>query len=376
MATAGVIVDFTLPAHLEAVEPPEARGLRRDEVRLLVSRVDADSIEHARFTDLPRWLSAGDLLVVNTSRTLKAALKVTTASNESLELHLSTQLPGGFWTAELRQPGPVASLPYRYARAGMTLQLPAGAHATLFAPYPLVDSLESASRLWIAALQLPEPPIPYLERHGFPIRYRYVREPWPIEMYQTVFAGEAGSAEMPSAGRPFTPELVTRLVSLGIQIAPLVLHTGVSSLEDHEPPYEEFYRVPRETAERINGAKRAGHRIIAVGTTVVRALETVADERGFVSPGEGWTGLVITPERPLRSVDGLITGLHEPRASHLMMLESVAASAAPRRHASDHGGFTPAAHLQRAYAAAMEMGYLWHEFGDSHLIIGTLPPGA
>ena len=372
MAAAGVIVDSTWPAHLEAAEPPEARGLRRDEVRLLVSRVDADSIEHARFTDLPRWLSAGDLLVVNTSRTLKAALKVTTAADESLELHLSTQLPGGFWTAELRQPGPVASLPYRHARAGMTLQLPAGAHATLLAPYPLVDSLESASRLWIAALQLPEPPIPYLERHGFPIRYRYVREPWPIEMYQTVFAGEAGSAEMPSAGRPFTPELVTRLVSLGIQIAPLVLHTGVSSLEDHEPPYEEFYRVPRETAERINGARRAGHRIIAVGTTAVRALETVADERGFVSAGEGWTGLVITPERPLRSVDGLITGLHEPRASHLMLLEAVAASAAPRRHASDHGGFTAGAHLRRAYAAAIEMGYLWHEFGDSHLIIGSL----
>jgi len=390
MASAGLTEDG-LPAHLEAAEPPEARGLRRDEVRLLVSCIprraglygippsaglygppwDADTIEHARFTDLPRWLSPGDLLVVNTSRTLKAALTVKTALEEDLELHLSTQLPGGFWTAELRQPGPSASLPYRRARAGTMLDLPGGAHATLLAPYPLADTLESTSRLWMTALQLPEPPLPYLERHGFPIRYRYVRDPWPIEMYQTVFAGEAGSAEMPSAGRPFTPELVARLVSLGIQIAPLVLHTGVSSLEDHEPPYEEFYRVPRETAERINAARRAGHRIIAVGTTVVRALETVTDERGIVSPGEGSTGLVITPERALRSVDGLITGLHEPRATHLMLLEAVAAAAAGET--PSRGSFHASAHLRRAYAAAMEMGYLWHEFGDSHLIIGGMP---
>src|SRR5688572_26146086 len=304
MASAGVVKEFALPSQLEAAEPPEARGSTRDGVRLLVSDLDSGVIEHARFSDLPRWLSPGDLLVVNTSRTLKAALTVKTALEEDLELHLSTQLPGGFWTTELRQPGPSASLPYRHARAGTMLDLPGGAHATLLAPYPLVDTLESTSRLWMTALQLPEPPLAYLERHGFPIRYRYVRDPWPIEMYQTVFAGEAGSAEMPSAGRPFTPELVTRLVSLGIQIAPLVLHTGVSSLEDHEPPYEEFYRVPRDTAERINAARSSGHRIIAVGTTVVRALETVADEDGFISAGEGWTGLVITSERPLRSVDG------------------------------------------------------------------------
>ena len=136
-------------------------------------------------------------------------------------------------------------------------------------------------------------------------------------MYQTVFATEPGSAEMPSAARPFTPELVTRLVSSGVQIAPLLLHTGVASLEDHEPPYEEFFRVPPETADRVNAAKRAGRRVVAVGTTVVRALETVTDGRGTTSPGSGWTDLVITPDRPLRAVNGLITGLHEPRATHL-----------------------------------------------------------
>jgi S-adenosylmethionine:tRNA ribosyltransferase-isomerase len=180
-------------------------------------------------------------------------------------------------------------------------------------------------------------------------------------MYQTVFATEQGSAEMPSAGRPFTPELVTGLVSVGVQIAPLLLHTGVASLEDHEPPYEEYYRVPPDTADRVNAAKRAGRRVVAVGTTVIRALETVTDERGTTSPGEGWTNLVMTPERPLRAVTGMITGFHEPHATHLAMVKQVMAAA---------GVGTPSARLERAYREAREAGYLWHEFGDSHLIVG------
>jgi S-adenosylmethionine:tRNA ribosyltransferase-isomerase len=368
MAAAGVIADFTLPSSLEAAEPPEARGLRRDDVRLLVSRVDIDSVEHGRFSDLPRWLSAGDLLVVNTSGTLNAALPVRTESGEPFELHLSTQLPGGFSVVEVRRPGPSASLPYPYARAGTTLRLPEGGKATLLAPYPLVDSIESRSRLWIAALMLPVPLLAFLERFGSPIRYSYTKRPWPVSMYQTVFAAEPGSAEMPSAGRPFTPELVTRLISRGVQVAPLLLHTGVSSPEEHEPPYEEFYRVPPDTAERVNAARRRGHRIVAVGTTVVRALETVTDDTGTTFPGEGWTNLVIAPERSLRAVTGLITGFHEPHASHLTLIERAVAAAAgsatqdPRKSGSSH--------LDRAYAAAREAGYLWHEFGDSHLIIG------
>jgi S-adenosylmethionine:tRNA ribosyltransferase-isomerase len=314
MAALGV-TDFTLPADLEAAEPPEARGLKRDEVRLLVSDIGTDSIAHARFGDLPRWLSPRDLLVVNTSATLNAALSATTAAGETFELHLSTELPGGFWTVEIREPGAGASLAYRHARAGATFRLPAGGQATLLAPYPFVASLESASRLWIAALELPDPVPAYLDRWGCPIRYRYVKRAWPSAMYQTVFADEPGSAEMPSAGRPFTADLVDRL------------HTGVASLEGHEPPYEEFYRVSRDTAERVNATRRAGHRVVAVGTTVVRALETVTDECGTV-PGRGWTDLVIAPDRPIRSVDALITGLHEPQATHLMMLEAVIAAAA------------------------------------------------
>jgi len=364
MASAGLALDFDLPPALEAAEPPEARGLRRDEVRLLVSDLTSGPgiVRHARFADLPRWLEPGDLLVVNTSGTMNAALDATTDAGEPFELHVSTGLPGGFWAVELRVPGDGASLPYRDARAGTTLRLPGGGQATLLAPYPLGGSLRSSSRLWLAALLVPGAVPAYLDRFGFPIRYHYVKRAWPASCYQTIFATETGSAEMPSAARPFTPELVTRLVSAGVQIAPLLLHTGVASLEDHEPPYEEFYRVSPETAERVNAARRGGRRVIAVGTTVVRALETVTDARGTTSAGEGWTNLVITRARPLRAVNALITGLHEPRASHLKMLEQAIEAAASNRPV--------AGHLERAYQEAREAGYLWHEFGDSHLIIG------
>jgi S-adenosylmethionine:tRNA ribosyltransferase-isomerase len=361
MDAAGVIDSFTVPAHLEASEPPEARGLRRDGVRLLISRVDTDSIVHSRFSELPRWLTPGDLLVVNTSGTLNAALSARTEDGDRFELHLSTRLPGNFWVVEVRRPGPVASLPYQHARAGTRFELNDGGHISILAPYPLVSTKDASSRLWIAALELPEPVLPYLARFGSPIYYSYVARSWPESMYQTVFVTEPGSAEMPSAGRPFTPELVTRLVSNGIQIAPLLLHTGVASLEDHEPPYEEYFRVPAETAARINTARQAGRRVVAVGTTVVRALETVTDHRGVTSPGEGWTSLVITAERPLRAVNAMITGFHEPRATHLTMIRQVIAAA---------GGGDPALHLDRAYQQAQQAGYLWHEFGDSHLIIG------
>jgi S-adenosylmethionine:tRNA ribosyltransferase-isomerase len=361
MAAASVIDGLTLPRHREASEPPEARGLRRDEVRLLVSRADSDSITHSQFKELPRWLAPGDLLVVNTSGTLKAALEATSADGTKLHVHLSTRLPGNFWVVEVRQPGPAASRPYRHARAGTSLQLDDGGHLALLAPYPGVSDINAASRLWMAALELPGPLLPYLERFGTPIRYGYVTRSWPAAMYQTIFATEPGSAEMPSAGRPFTPELVTRLISGGIQIAPLLLHTGVASLEDHEPPYEEFFRVSAETADRVTATRSAGHRVIAVGTTVVRALETVTDHRGVTHPGQGWTDLVITGDHPLQSVAGMITGFHEPHATHLAMIKQVIAAA---------GSHQPASHLDRVYDEALREGYLWHEFGDSHLIVG------
>src|ERR671916_2757455 len=259
-------LNFDLPPELEADAPPEARGFERDEVRLMVSYRSDDRVVHSTFQDIGDFLEAGDVLVINTSGTMNAALDAEREDGTTLELRLSTRLPADLWVVELRRPTDAATEPFRYAVAGETLRLPGGATATLHAPYPSGSPRRKGSRLWISTLDFPEPLGEYLERHGFPIRYRYVRESWPSSYYQTVYATETGSAEMPSAGRAFTPELITRLVARGVQIAPLLLHTGVASLEEHEPPYEEFYRVSRQTAERINAARRAGHRVVAAGT--------------------------------------------------------------------------------------------------------------
>ena len=325
----------------------------RDEVRLMVSHASDDRVIHSRFRDLEDFLRAGDVLVINTSGTMNAALEVHREDGTHLELHLSTHLPADLWIVELRRPTSEATEPFRHAEAGETLRLPEGATATLHAPYPRASARSGGSRLWLSTLDLPSPLDEYLDRHGFPIRYGYVRESWPVSYYQTVYATETGSAEMPSAGRAFTPELITRLISRGVQFAPLILHTGVASLEDDEPPYEEFYRVPPDTARLVNAARAAGRRVVAVGTTVVRALETVTDGDGITHPGEGWTDLVVSPARPVRSVDSMLTGLHEPRSTHLAMLESLAGRE----------------HLRIAYREALRERYLWHEFGDLHLIL-------
>ena len=345
-------LDFVLPYDLEAAEPPEARGLARDEVRLLVSYKKDDRVVHAGFRDLPDLLQSGDLLIVNTSGTMNAALPATRAGGAPLTLHLSTRLPAGLWTVELRT---VDLEPLFDGEPGETLGLPEGRTITLHTPYGQENRHRAGNnaRLWVATLDLPFSLNEYLDRHGAPIRYRYVREAWPSAYYQTVYATEKGSAEMPSAGRAFTPELITRLVAKGVQVAPLILHTGVASLEENEPPYEEFYRVPAATARLVNAARASGGRVVAVGTTVVRALETVTGTDGVTHPGEGWTDRIITPERGVRSVDGMLTGLHEPRSTHLWMLEAIA-----RRE-----------HLEVAYAEALDKGYLWHEFGDLHLIL-------
>jgi S-adenosylmethionine:tRNA ribosyltransferase-isomerase len=343
-------LDFEVPPELEASEPPEARGLERDEVRLMVSYANDDRVVHSRFRDLEDFLEAGDVLAINTSGTMNAALEAEREDGTRLELHLSTHLPAGLWIVELRCP--TGAEPFRRATPGETLRLPDGAAATLHTPYA-GGTIGSGARLWVSTLEFPYPLDEYLDRHGFPIRYGYISDNWPISYYQTVYATETGSAEMPSAGRAFTPELITRLVAKGVQFAPLILHTGVASLEDDEPPYEEFYRVPSDTARLVNAARAAGRRVIAVGTTAVRALETVTDEDGITHPGEGWTRLVITPERPVRSVSAMLTGLHEPRSSHLAMLEALAGRE----------------HLRTTYREALREGYLWHEFGDLHLIL-------
>ncbi len=339
---------FRLPDGLEAHEPPEARGGRRDDVRLLVSDAAHATIAHARFVDLPHFLAPGDLLVVNTSATLPAALSARRGDGTQLELRLSTPAPGrddDVWIIELR----LGDAPFAGAAVGERIALPAGGSAELLARYAGV-------RLIVARLDLPAPLHAYLAEHGRPIRYGYVPESWPLDAYQTVYALEPGSAEMPSAGRPFTPELITQLVAQGVLVAPVTLHTGVSSPERHERPYPERFRVPAHTARLVNAVHLWGGRVIATGTTVVRALESVAQPDGAVNAGEGWTNLVVTPERGLWTVDGLLTGLHESASSHLAMLRAAAGDDL----------------VARSYREALEQGYRWHEFGDSHLIVG--PP--
>jgi len=310
---------------------------------------------------------------------MNAALPVTRADGSPLELHLSTHLPADLWVVELRAPGEHGTQPFRGAIPGETLTLPANAAATLHVPYSRdrAAAPDGPARLWIATLRLPCPLDAYLTEYGFPIRYRYVREGWPLSYYQTVYATEMGSAEMPSAGRAFTPELITRLVAQGVQIAPLLLHTGVASLEDHEPPYEEYYRVPPETAQLVNAARGEGRRIIAVGTTVVRALETVTGADSVTHPGEGWTDVVVTPQRGIRAVNAMLTGLHEPHATHLAMLEALAEADHPQQCgcARNEGSATMLEalagpdHVRLAYTEALREGYLWHEFGDLHLLL-------
>ena len=364
-------LEFQVPPELEAHEPPEARGLSRDEVRLMVAYRHHPRLVHGRFRDLPEFLEPGDLLVINNSGTLPASIPARRPDGTPLELHLSTPLPSGqgpvdleaspgpdpqAWVVELRRQSGGDSLPFRRPDGGEMLALP-DATAEILEPYPPncgpLDERPAESRLWTALLRLPSALGPYLDRHGHPIRYGYVGREWPVSYYQTVFAMEAGSTEMPSAGRAFTPEMITGLIARGIDVAPITLHAGVASLEEHEPPPAEFYRVPRETARRVSQAREAGGRVIAVGTTVVRALETAADEGAVVREGRGWTRLVVSPERGVRVVDGLLTGWHEPRASHLLMLEAVAGREL----------------LELSYRAALQQRYLWHEFGDLHLVL-------
>jgi S-adenosylmethionine:tRNA ribosyltransferase-isomerase len=316
----------------EASVPPEARGLARDQVRLAVVR--PSGTVHTIARDLPSHLRPGDLLVINTSATVPSALP---------GVHVSTSLDDGSWVVEIRQPdnsGPATPVP------GEVVALPGGVSLRIMAPYPA-----GQARLWRA---MPAPlvdRVSYLAQWGRPIRYRYVQGSWPIDALQNVYATHPGSAEMPSAGRPLTAAVLVRLVAAGVTVAPLVLHTGVASQEKHEPPQPEEFVVPAATARLVNSARAAGRRVVAVGTTVVRALES-ASFAGRVVPSAGWTSLVLGPSRPATVVDGLLTGLHDPEASHLDLLRAVAGPDL----------------VWRGYAD-LSRDYLWHEFGDAMLLL-------
>jgi S-adenosylmethionine:tRNA ribosyltransferase-isomerase len=339
-------IQFTLPTQLEAHEPPEHRGLRRDHVRLLVIPRADGPVTHARFDALGDFLQPGDLLVVNTSRTLPGLLKARDEHGEPVEVRLSRRRADTTWAALLlvgrKQVG----------QAGMKLDFGEGFTAEV------LDRDEELPFLWqvrfdrcCGAL------LDQIYRLGVPVHYDYVAEALPLDLYQTIYAAEPGSVEMPSAGRAFSWELLFKLKRKGIDLATLSLHTGLSSTRDDvldasHPVYPEEYEIPLETAKAINAARRSGNKVVAVGTTVVRALETAADEEGLVAPIRGWTRLHVDASYHLKVVDSLLTGLHEPHASHLDLLSA----------------FLPPERLQAAYQEAIEKGYLWHEFGDMNLI--------
>lgn len=322
----------------DATEPPERRGIDRDAVRLLVTRRANRTHEHRRFYELPALLERGDLLVVNDSATVPAALIARRANGDTIALHVATPIDERLWIAEPRT---------RAVLVGEELTLPGGGSAAPIAP------LEPDNpRLWYVRFHLPAPMYEYLRAHGEPIRYGYVTERFPLDSYQTMFASEPGSAEMASAARPFTPRVVRSLRARGVEIATVTLHCGVSSFEAPERPGPERFFVPRTAAEEISRAKTQSRRVIAAGTTALRAIETAA-ARGEIAAGGGWTSLVIDAQYKLRAADGLLTGFHHGSSTHQWILRA----------------FMDPELLADSYEEAASLGYYQHEFGDVQLIL-------
>jgi S-adenosylmethionine:tRNA ribosyltransferase-isomerase len=341
---------FAPGADSTASLPVEDRGLRRDDVRLLVAR--PDGVTHTRFSRLAEHLDPGDLLVVNTSATVAAQVDAKTAGGGARVLHLATQVSATQWVVEVRSAPDAARAvldhePGDVIRAGRS-------RVTLLEPYAgrPASPTSAGNRLWLARVDSPTALARLLRRRGRPIAYGYLDHRLPLTAYQTIFAREPGSAEMPSAARPFTHEVLVDIVARGVRVAPVTLHTGVSSQEGGEPPQAERFAVPASTAEIVEVTRAEGGRVVAVGTTVTRALESAVEE-GRVVAASGWTDLVLGPEHRPRLVTGLVTGLHDPHASHLHLVESVAGPEL----------------TQAAYDAAVAEGYLWHEFGDSCLFL-------
>ena len=340
-------IQFQLSPELEAHEPAEFRGLRRDQVRLMVLPRLAGALIHTRFDALGLYLRPGDLLVVNTSRTLPALLKAHDEQGKAVEVRLAHRQNDELWDGLLLEGRK------QVGRTGMQLDFGQGLSAQVEGSRPDLPFLWQIrfDRCCMPLLDL-------IYRLGEPIRYYYVENSLPIDLYQTVYAREPGSVEMPSAGRPFSWELLLSLRRKGIGLASITLHAGLSSTRDDaldaaRPVSDEEFRLPAETAQAINATHAQGGRVIAVGTTVVRAVETAVNPDGAVEAAHGWTHLRIRPDYKLRAIDGLLTGMHEPRTTHLDMLS---AFVAPDR-------------LQAAYQEAIRLKYLWHEFGDMNLIL-------
>ncbi len=348
-AVAGKIIRFDLPEHLACPHPTEERKLRRDEVRLLIT-TGSGQIEHTVFHQIPVFLQAGDVLVVNTSATLPSALPVWLPGDRPGRVHFSNRINDREWLIEIREVQGNKTVRWKKGEEGMNFDLPEDGFIQLnrrfYKNRQLLD-------LWLAKFSTGRTPEDYFNAYASPIQYDKLNERYPLAYYQTFFAFHPGSSEMPSAGRGFTSALVERLLKKGVIFAPILLHTGVSSLEENERPYPEYMEIDPVSAAIVNSAKNQGRRVIAVGTTAIRALESAADASGKVIPYRGNTDLFIHESYAMKIAGGLLTGFHEPRASHLNMLQSLA-------------GFD---HIKKAYAAALGGKYFWHQFGDLHLIL-------
>ena len=347
--TASNIIQFDLPKHLSCPEPTEERHLQRDEVRLLVTDSNG-TIHHSSFKYLDNFLKKGDVLVVNTSATIPAALPLSLPGSRMGKLHLSTRLKDSEWIIEIREITANKTIRWKEGQEGMKFELPASAEVTL--KQKLYNN-DQWLDLWIADFDVHAPMQKYLSANAGPVQYEKLSRQYPLSYYQTFFSFHPGSSEMPSAGRGFTAALMERLLKKGIAFAPIMLHTGVSSLEENEAPYPEYMEIDPLTASIVNSAKRQKRRIIAVGTTAIRAIETASNGEGFIIPYRGNTDLFIDENYKMKITDGLLTGFHEPRASHLNMLQSIA-------------GYE---HIDMAYREAIKAGYYWHQFGDLHLIV-------
>jgi S-adenosylmethionine:tRNA ribosyltransferase-isomerase len=331
------------PPSQRAALPAELRGLRRDGARLCVVEGDSRRIGHTVVAGLSNYLQAGDVLVVNSSRTLPAAIAMRREGGATVQIRL-TALRDGLHGIAVGTTPPHHSVALRIgerlrAATGLVLRVS--------------GCRDDVPLLWRLTVEAGDH-VDSLLRAGEPIRYSYVPDPIPLEHYQTVYAGVPGSVETPSAGRHLTWELLGQLRQRGVAVTDIVLHCGLSSLQDDDadarkPLVEEWFEVGEHAERAISGARR----VVAVGTTVVRALETAAAADGRVRAMRGWTELKIAPSAKLRVVDALLTGLHEPPATHLDML----------------GAFIDQDLLGQAYAEVREGGYLWHEFGDAMLIV-------
>ncbi|MDX1624863.1 MAG: tRNA preQ1(34) S-adenosylmethionine ribosyltransferase-isomerase QueA [Gemmatimonadota bacterium] len=351
--------DYELPPERIAQEPPARRG----ESRLLILDRAAASWRDASFPDLVEALEPGDLLVVNETKVFPARLFARRPSGGRVELLLVRPLdgerpeeaPGEEWEAMVR--------PGRKVRPGDELALldHAGEEAVPEARVEVVERTSGGRRV---RLVVPGDPWSWIEANGHVPLPPYIDRtdrPADRERYQTVYAERRGAVAAPTAGLHFTDELLVRLEARGIARAPLTLHVGPGTFrpvtaeraEQHEMD-PEWYRVPEETADALAGARERGGRVVAVGTTVVRALESAAGEwEGSPGAIEGWADAYIRPGHAFRLVDAMVTNFHLPRSTLLLLVSAFAG----RELVLD------------AYGHAVEAGYRFYSYGDAMLIV-------